>query len=143
MPLILLDEEQHLLGMTEMDLTHLDFIEQVNALEKMKGSELCQSFSELLQHTIDHFQREDALMEDCRFPQIAEHRVEHRKVVAEMERFSDQLRQGKSMFARAYIRERLPDWFNLHLKTMDSALVWHLEQTNAKSCREHQYSSGE
>lgn len=54
------------------------------------------------------------------------------------QRFADQLKQGKSMFARAYISERLPDWFDLHLKSMDSALVWHLEQTNAKSCREHQ-----
>jgi len=128
MPLILFNQEQHLLGMSEMDNTHLDFIQQVNALENKKGDALCQCFAELLQHTIDHFEREDQLMQACSFPQIAEHREEHRKVLAEMQRFCGQLKQGKSMFARAFIRERLPGWFDLHLSTMDSALVWHLEQ---------------
>jgi len=134
MALIDFDNEKHRLGMDEMDATHIDFIKQVNALDGMRGEELEAGFSNLLQHTVRHFEREDELMEQCAFPQINEHRQEHRKVVAEMSRFAGKMRRGDSphahahSFIRAYIRERLPEWFNLHLATMDSALAWHLNQ---------------
>jgi len=133
MPLILFDEEIHLLGMQEMDATHLDFVQQLNALENMPTTELAIHFSALLAHTIAHFDREDALMLACQFPHISEHRAEHRKVLAEMQRFAGQLEQGKTVFARSYIRERLPDWFRLHLASMDSALVWHLKTGEYRS----------
>ncbi len=133
MALIELDREKHLLGMDEMDGTHIDFIEQVNALASMSGEEQQVNFSKLLQHTIRHFEREDELMQACGFPQIAEHQQEHRKVLAEMQRYDTQLSQGKSSFARAYVRERLPGWFELHLATMDSALVWHLKQSEVNA----------
>ncbi len=128
MPLIVYDTEKHLLDMGEMDATHIDFIKQVNALESMTGEELQAGFHNLLNHTVRHFTREDELMIECGFPQIAEHQAEHRKVLAEMQRYESQLAEGKSSFARVYVRERLPQWFELHLATMDSALVWHLKQ---------------
>ncbi|OIO67455.1 MAG: hypothetical protein AUJ56_10030 [Zetaproteobacteria bacterium CG1_02_49_23] len=113
--------------MKEMDTIHVDFIKQINALELMYGEELQAGFSNLLQHSIRHFEREDELMQAYAFPQIVEHREQHRKVLAEMTRFAAQLKEGKSIFARAYIRQRLPEWFNLHLTTMDSALAWYLK----------------
>ena len=134
-PLIAYDTEKHMLGMDEMDGTHIDFIKQVNALAGMGGDELHASFVNLLQHTIRHFEREDELMQACAFPQISEHQHEHRKVLSEMHRFEAQLKLGKSIFARAYIRERLPEWFNLHLATMDSALVWHLQNHTSGSTK--------
>lgn len=128
-PLIKFNDEKHRLGFDEMDATHIDFIKQVNAMASMSGEELHACFSNLLQHTVRHFEREDELMVACGFPQIAEHQQEHRKVLSEMLRFAGQLNQGKSSFARAYVRERLPEWFELHLATMDSALAWHLKQS--------------
>ena len=131
MALIDFDSDKHHLGMDEMDGTHIDFIKQVNALDSMRGEELQANFNNLLQHTLRHFEREDERMEACAFPQINEHREEHRKVLAEMSRFAGKMDRGESShahaFVRAYVRERLPEWFNLHLATMDSALVWHLQ----------------
>jgi len=129
MALIDFDSEKHRLGMDEMDGTHLDFIKQVNALDHMSGEELQAGFINLLQHTVRHFERVDELMQSCDFPQIVEHQQEHRKVLSEMTRFAAQVKAGKTIFARAYIRERLPDWFSLHLATMDSALAWHLQNS--------------
>jgi len=140
MALIDFDSDKHQLGMAEMDGTHIDFIKQVNALDSMRGEELEAGFNNLLQHTLRHFEREDELMEQCAFPQINEHREEHRKVLAEMSRFAGKMNRGKSshahLFARAYVRERLPEWFNLHLATMDSALVWHLQNHAINSVTE-------
>lgn len=132
-PLIDLNDEKLMLGISEMDATHIDFIKQVNALESMRGEELQAGFINLLNHTVRHFEREDEMMRECDFAQIAEHQAEHRKLLTEMTRFASQLKQGKSHFARAYIRERLPEWFRLHLATMDSALAWQLEQVTGST----------
>jgi len=128
-PLIDFNSDKHHLDIAGMDATHIDFIKQVNALDGMSGEELRANFNNLLHHTVLHFEREDALMQQCSFPQTAEHQQEHRKLLSEMSRFAAQLDQGKSSLARAYIRQRLPEWFDLHLATMDSALAWHLKQS--------------
>lgn len=133
MTLIAFDAEQHRLGIEEMDSTHVAFIEQLNAMENSPKNDLSRQFNALLEHTIDHFDHEELLMERCGFPQIREHMAEHRKILAEMNRYAAQLEEGKTMFARSYIKLRLPDWFGQHLATMDSALAWQLLQSQQQS----------
>ncbi|MCG6940633.1 MAG: hemerythrin family protein [Thiohalocapsa sp.] len=62
-------------------------------------------------------------MEQCGFPAIIEHRSEHARGLGDMERFAAQLAGGRTQIARAYVVEQLPQWFDLHAATMDSALA--------------------
>lgn len=67
-------------------------------------------------------------MEETCFLAIVEHTAEHQRILGELDRFKSKVDNEIFMFARTYIREQIPDWFNLHLATMDSALAAHLIQ---------------
>jgi hemerythrin len=59
---------------------------------------------------------------------LQEHRGEHRRVLAELRTLGQRAAAGRLALGRAYVRERLPDWFALHAATMDSALAAHLKE---------------
>ena len=122
-----------LLGVHEMDKTHEEFIHLVQQLCNVENSSFNILFQQFLAHTQAHFSHEQELMEQTRFPAIAEHTAEHRRILGELDRFNTKVRHGIFMYARAYVREMLPDWFKLHLATMDSALAAHILQTQSSS----------
>ena len=62
------------------------------------------------------------------FPALHEHRDEHARVRGEMQHFATMIERGSTIMARSWVRERLPDWFDLHARTMDSALAAHLKK---------------
>lgn len=116
----------YLLGNSEMDGTHQEFIVLVNQLVGAKHLEFINTFQKLVDHTKVHFEREKELMDTSQFPATAEHNAEHQQILGELERFNTKVKKGQFTFARAYVKEKLPDWFRLHLSMMDSALVAHL-----------------
>lgn len=119
----------YLLGVAAMDTTHREFVDQVNQLESASGETFIEGFSALVAHTKVHFDYEQALMQESAFPAFDEHTGEHRRILGEMERFGRQVARGRVQMARAYVRETLPSWFQLHAVTMDSALAAHLKNS--------------
>jgi hemerythrin len=119
--------------LNEMDTTHDEFIQIINRLSAASNTEFRALFTQLFQHTQRHFNREQELMEHTGFPAIAEHIAEHQRVLGELDRFATKVNNGIFMFARAYVREQLPGWFNLHLATMDGTLAAHLSQCSEVS----------
>lgn len=117
------------LGNESMDATHREFIELVNRLQGTDKAGFMELFAALVEHTHAHFTAENESMEEYGFPAIAEHRSEHQRVLGELDRLAEKVRQGKTQLARAWVRDGLPDWFALHATSMDSALAAHL---NAK-----------
>lgn len=126
MNLIEWSEEDFGLGHDAMDATHHVFIELVNDLDMADDDEFTRLFAELVAHTKTHFASENELMEASRFPAIGEHKGEHDRVLGEMVQFGERVRRGLVPLGRAYVRERLPEWFRFHASTMDSALAAHL-----------------
>jgi len=114
------------LGNEGMDATHEEFVALVNALGEADTPSFAELFQSLLEHTADHFMREETLMHDSGFPSLGEHRDDHRRVLAELRQLAQRVAAGRTTLARSYVRERLPDWFALHAATMDSALAAHL-----------------
>lgn len=112
-----------------IDATHQEFIALVNQLAATSdNATFKQLFNELVSHTETHFNSENALMQGSQFPAQAEHIGEHHRVLGEMKQFQKRVARGLVDFGRAYVNERLPDWFALHTATMDSALAAHLQQ---------------
>jgi hemerythrin-like metal-binding protein len=114
-----------------MDATHRTFVGLVTRLASADDASFPALFNELLDHSREHFAAEDALMRSSRFAATGEHIGEHQRVLAELRAFNRSVKGGRLMVARAYVRESLPEWFELHLSTMDSALAAHLRKQHA------------
>ena len=125
------DEARHVLDNAGMDATHRTFVGLVTRLASADDASFPALFNELLDHSREHFAAEDALMRSSRFAATGEHIGEHQRVLAELRAFNRSVKGGRLMVARAYVRESLPEWFELHLSTMDSALAAHLRKQHA------------
>ena len=120
-----------LLEQGELDDMHLEFAQLVNALADANGSAFVELFAQLCEHSKAHFDREKALMQASAYPSLAEHDGEHQRILGELKQYQRKVNKGAISFARAYVKDRLPEWFQLHLTTMDSALAYHLNQNAA------------
>lgn len=115
-------------GLASMDATHREFLERLAALAEATPEQLAERFDVLLAHTRDHFAAEEALMAETTFPAINEHKAEHARVLTELTHFGASAAAGRLPLLRAYVREQLPDWFMLHLLTMDTATAAHVRR---------------
>jgi hemerythrin len=129
MTIISWDDNRFLLDVEIMDDTHKEFVALVNRLAASADSEFAARFDALTTHNTAHFQQEEKLMIESRFPAFAEHRDDHLRILGEFRQFKKRVDAGLIVFARNYINARLPEWFSLHAATMDSALAVHLKSS--------------
>jgi hemerythrin-like metal-binding protein len=115
-------DECYCLGVADMDATHREFIEAADALLAAFDDLFPALFTQFHEHTKLHFEHEGKQIKACRFPAIGEHNSEHLRVLGELAYFARSVAAGRLGSARAYVKA-LPDWFNSHLATMDSALA--------------------
>lgn len=125
-------EARYLLGVPAIDRNHREFVELVNRMAEAGSAAFAYLFYEMVQHTHAHFAAEEVMMRETGFSATEEHRHEHRRVLAEMDWLCTRLQQGQVAMARAYVAERLPDWFRQHALTMDSALAAHVGRGSRK-----------
>jgi len=120
---MIFDEKKHLLHYDEMDNLHQEFVEIYNSLETYTAESYKNVLVKLFDQTKKHFYFEEILMDKYKYPRKREHQEEHNKVLAEMEYFiqKSDSRMGQ-MLIKSYYQEKLPDWFDLHLISMDSDL---------------------
>ncbi len=115
----------------ELDDMHFEFAQLVNALADANGNDFVKLFGQLYDHSQAHFTREKELMQASVYPSLVEHDSEHQRILGELKQYQRKVNKGAISFARAYVKDRLPEWFQLHLTTMDSALALHLNQKTA------------
>jgi len=113
--------------MSVMDDTHKEFIELYNTLLNSDDASFKALFNKFMEHIHYHFNSENELMEQSCFPAITEHKAEHQRVLNDLKYLELKIKEGKLSFSRFYIKKRIPEWFKLHLVTMDSALAAHLK----------------
>lgn len=118
-----------ILGNEDMDGMHREFMTLLATLDQADNHSFAALFSQLIAHTQAHFEQEQEFMAACGFSAVQEHRAEHTKILGELAQFEKRVLKGNTVMARAYVRDRLPEWFALHVATMDSALVAALAET--------------
>lgn len=110
-----------------MDDTHREFVSLLAAVECADDATLIQTWQTLVEHTQNHFDREDRWMRGTRFASTNCHSMQHRVVL-------HTLREGSAHAARgdlAPIRRMTPElaaWFPQHAQSMDAALALHLRR---------------
>jgi hemerythrin len=110
-------------GVDSIDQRHEEFYVLYKTLKNATDSEFLEAFDAVILHTQGHFAEEEADMEGVIYPNKSEHKQEHQKALDEMNYFREKAVSGKLIFAKAYVKDRLGDWFRTHLLNMDSDLA--------------------
>ncbi len=116
------------LDLDYMDDTHREFVDLLAATELADDETLVERFSALIDHTDDHFGREDQWMKDTQFSSSNCHTSQHDVILQVMR---EGMRRGKENGDLAMVRQlahELGIWFPQHAQTMDAALAQHLQR---------------
>ncbi|WP_448207670.1 bacteriohemerythrin [Azospirillum sp. sgz302134] len=77
-----------------------------------------------------HFQREERIQASIRYPHLAEHRAQHRRLSELLDDIIAQIDAGESAFAYAFVKEKADElmqfWFFDHFAKADLRLKPHL-----------------
>jgi hemerythrin len=110
------------LGVGEMDATHREFVERVDALINADDASVAQSLAALAKHLRRHFDEEREWMTSAAFPSAACHLEEHDAVLRSMEEVQALVATGELSVARTLAFE-LARWFPEHTDAMDRGLA--------------------
>jgi hemerythrin len=84
-------------------------------------AQVLERLSLLAVQTREHFLREESMMREARFPAYPVHKAEHDRVLAEMDAEARAFRAaGDTERLARYVGERLPQWLERHVRTMDA-----------------------
>lgn len=113
---------QMALGIPAMDDSHQEFVEQLAHLMNASDAEFSAGLATLIARIERDFREEEELMEEIDFPGLHSHREQHARVLSALHHVIPDVMQGNCAPARKAI-ELLPQWFQFHLSTMDTALA--------------------
>jgi hemerythrin len=114
---------------TDVDATHQALGELITGLIAADSAAFASRFQALIALFKLHVAEEGGLMRASRYQGLAEHEGEHHRVLGELVQLNLSIRRGRVALARAYVKDGLAPWFDLHLATMDAALAAHLRRT--------------
>lgn len=116
------------LGVSSMDETHKAFVSLLGEASDIAKASFPAYFDRLLAHTKEHFEAEKSLMQSSGFLSLREHEDDHDRVLAEMMQMQRFAARGMVKIARDYVTQKLPQWFEIHAASMDTALAIHLNE---------------
>ena len=110
-----------------MNRVHCDELDLVNALllslgggDAKQKAEIERKLDDWLAHTIEHFAREERLMQEHRFPPYPVHKQAHEQALETLKSVQQQyLETGDSAALEHYIKAQWWPWLQQHLSTMD------------------------
>jgi len=83
---------------------------------------------ELERYTQTHFLAEEALLQRAQYPNLKDHRLEHREFVAQVKQFKDDLEVDGTANSIAVLTF-LKDWLANHIKKTDKRYSGHLNSS--------------
>jgi hemerythrin-like metal-binding protein len=111
-----------------MDDTHREFIDMLALVVNAADEDLLPAWKALIDHTDDHFTREDQWMQNTRFASGNCHSMQHKVILQVMRDGAQRGLNGELGVVRQMANE-LGVWFPQHAQTMDAALAIHLRNT--------------
>ena len=128
-PVIQWDDEM-VLGNAQLDAVHHEMSDLLNRLAMTPESELLGVLDECIAHTRAHFDLEEGWMARLSFPAAGCHISEHNQVFGVMRQVRECVVNGDTQYAYVLAKE-LGAWLRIHASTMDYALTYFSESTNA------------
>jgi hemerythrin len=123
-------DQSYSVKVAELDGHHQKLFYLLNTLHDAmragKGNSVIQTIvEELANYTHTHFQREEALMEQSKYPGLEVHRMEHQKLMAKVGEYKAALDKGSGVNT-SVVLEFLREWLAKHINRMDKAYSSHL-----------------
>lgn len=122
--------EELVLQHPQMDATHEEFVELLNATQAALArseAEGLAAWDALVEHTIGHFGQEDRWMLATGFAKDNCHSRQHDQVLAIMQEVARLARDHQDFGPLQRIIPELAAWFSMHAQSMDSSLAVHLQ----------------
>lgn len=113
------------LGLSFMDDTHREFVDLLAEVVNASDASLLGVWRTLIEHTEDHFGREDQWMQSTRFSSGNCHSTQH-DVILQVMREGDKRGQAGDLAVVRQMAHELGIWFPQHAQSMDAALALHL-----------------
>lgn len=119
-------------GVDEIDGDHRKLLDIFNVLnhavmEKESPEYLAATLEELINCTVWHFSHEERLMLKYGYPEIEEHKAEHRELIETAKELQQEILQGGKLMLDQHI-EILERWLTEHIFTADMRLGSYLSQ---------------
>ncbi len=117
--------DAYALGYSQMDDTHREFVDCVNALLTAPDSEFAKALDAFAVHAEHHFKQEAEWMQGTDFPATECHMDEHEAVMKSVRELQAMLAGNAENSVRIghSLAEELVRWFPGHADYMDSALA--------------------
>ena len=129
--------DQLALGNADMDATHREFVDLLNAFGAAEGEAMLPGLDAFIAHTEAHFAQEEAWMEAKQFPPLGCHRAEHANILEVVRDVRNRVAGGEHHYGRT-LAEALAEWFPVHACSKDAMLALFLENPdvfrNTGSC---------
>jgi hemerythrin len=137
-------DDRYSVGIQLIDEQHKELIKLTNALYKgcLSGDEAaCSYFMEAIHGTVDyvrrHFSAEERLMENVKYPDLAEHKREHESFVKKILEDVGSFQGGKKFVPNVFVRY-LKDWILTHIAVQDkkySKYIFNLKKQGVLNTR--------
>lgn len=116
-----------LLGYEPMDEVHRAFVGLLAAAQEAGDEALPHAWQAVVEHTEQHFGREDEWMRRTRFSSAEIHMLQHRVVLNVLREGLAMARAGQYPAVREMAGE-LAAWFAKHTQSLDAALALHMRR---------------
>lgn len=110
-----------------MDDTHREFVDLLAHAAQAGDDNLLDAWKRLIEHTQEHFDREDQWMADTGFSATHCHTTQHHVVLQVMREGARRGQDGDLALVRQMASE-LALWFPQHAQSMDAALALHVRR---------------
>lgn len=110
------------LGVAKIDEDHRQILETVEEVRRIsisgETSRLLRVMEDLEDYTLNHFRKEEVLMDLFKYPRIEEHRHSHNEFLLEWDTVWKQMREPDPDLVRRFL-QFLESWFTYHICTID------------------------
>ncbi|MCW2306475.1 bacteriohemerythrin [Rhodobium gokarnense] len=106
-----------------IDADHVAFEVLIDEAAAADDARLGAALKRLRRHLVEHFEQEDVMMAETRFPAAGFHRGDHEKVLARIDRAIADNAGGNPRAVRTFLEDELPVWFVGHVATLDAVTV--------------------
>lgn len=110
------------LGLPRVDAAHESLVMELERLVHMADTGFSTAFQNLVERIERDFQEEEAMMEEMDYPGLCGHREQHARVLGALHHVAARVMDGDIAVGREALA-LLPQWFVMHLSTMDTALA--------------------
>jgi hemerythrin len=123
-------DDSYSVHVSQLDAQHKVLFDTINelagAMRTGHGQQVIRDVVErLAAYTRTHFLREELLMQQCGYPQLAQHRAQHSKLMADVEKYRNDLAEGRNPNTVAVLAF-LQSWLVEHIRGSDKAYSDHL-----------------